>query len=1451
MSNSHLLISYAASEGEVAQTIQQQLASRGFNVGLVDSAPISPRTAAGALARSQAVAVLLNSDRLSEAQKVVIGAALARQERVEQAGQTFPVVPVLLSTAAFRPAFLFRDHWLDLRDDLAAARAIDKLERVTRGEAARRPIAVPVDCCPYPGLRPFREEEAGFFFGREDLIARLQTAVEQSQLVILTGPSASGKTSLVQAGLLPQLRRQKQWTVISLNAPPLFFAELASPAGAARRVWTQGIEPLLAPPEDSRILLVLDQLEILTTALPAGEQSRFLDLLVAAVARQPALTLLLVIGIEQYGSFLAGANSLASPLPPAPFFVPPPGPAELRRLITRPARLVNLGLEPSLVDFLVENGQDLAELQAGLRVLWTQHRGGLLDWSLYDQVGGLAGALDTRAEAIWQTLPIELKQQARPIFEALVDLAPAGQARLRLRRRDDLEQVTPPEQVQKIVQLFSEEGWLVAEKDHRTGVELISLTRTDLLDRWLRLRTWLDDKWAFLLWQRRLPGSEVSFGVKTNLGRKRAFPFKAYRQRKIWLAEAERWLRERPADLSPVERAYLQKGLARRRHRQMARWVIGVALIVAALFIINSLLGQQQRRLNQVIAERNAAQTAQAQAEGARQAAAAGRATAEAGQAAAEQGEQRALARQLAVQSLALLAEDKTQAIPSLLLATESLRRAALPEGEQALRQGLRQLLRPAGRLAHSSEVNVAVYSPDGRRLLTRNGYTARIWEVASGQEIARLDHANFVSDANFSPDSRWVVTASLEPIVRVWDALTGREVGRLTHKDTIWKVEFSEDGAWLIARGARVVYGWELSTSNAVGMIMLSAMRPITVTPELSLALKRLDRGEPPIETVSAVVGRGAVRVEQSSLIAKTALSADRRWLVTGGVDGWARVWEMATGRQVGQLSHTDTIRDVAFSPAGTLLAIGSADQTVNLWPVPGDDQASWPAQAHVSLPHAGAVTLVRFSPDGRWLATGDDKHQVLVWFIDPGPKPGTITVRQVAHITHLARIQDIVFSPDSRWLVTAGADGTAQVWLTTTGRLLAQMTHTGRINSVAFSPDGRQLATTGADRAARLWETTIGYEVTQMAHEDWVLDVAFSPNPMDDGDKYLLATRSRQTARLWRSTTGQELFRLDQPRYVNAVAFSGDGRYLATASYRLAQVWHMMTGQEVIRLSPKGLVKAIAFSPGEARWLATAGIEKVVRLWDITTGQEAAQLLHEDWVNDLSFSPDGYWLATGSSDNTARLWEVATGTEVARLAHGGVVNDVAFSRDGRWLATASGDKTARIWVATTTRELARLAHPAGVAQVAFSPAGQWLATRSGNQIWVWETTTGELVARLNHDRTTAGMAFSPDGRTLATIGGNREAYIWDIATGRPVSRLSHEYWVNGVAFSPDGRWLATASVDHLARVWWVRREDLLDEACRRLPRNLTQAEWTHYFGDEPYRLTCPDLESPIVAGP
>ncbi|MFF5253087.1 NACHT and WD repeat domain-containing protein [Streptomyces leeuwenhoekii] len=531
----------------------------------------------------------------------------------------------------------------------------------------------------------------------------------------------------------------------------------------------------------------------------------------------------------------------------------------------------------------------------------------------------------------------------------------------------------------------------------------------------------------------------------------------------------------------------------------------------------------------------------------------------------------------------------------------------------------------------------------------------------------------------------------------------------------------------------------------------------------------------------------------------------------------------------------HSDTVRDVAWSPDGRLLSTASRDGTARVYEV----RSGRPLRV---LPSDGAmVESVAFSPDSARVATVGRDHVVRVWDAASG--------EPVQRLTGAGDIgRRVAWSPDGSRIAATFKDRTVQVWEAATGRLVhALHGHTGDVWGVAWAPDGSRLATASHDRTVIVWDAATGRAVTTLhGHTEFVEGVAWSP----DGQS--LATGSGDhTTRVWDARTGAlRLLLRGHTDYVWNPAFSPDGRLLATpSSDRTVRIVSTEDAKVVAVLRGHAdTVWAVAWSPSGDQ-LATASTDGTGRVWDLEPRGAESVLVrgHDGPVNQAAWSGDGSRLATASDDGTVRIWDAGSGApagagitlgervwSVAWASHGdrlalgtadGLVRVVdgtggtvfelrgepvegcAWSPDARRLATGGHDGTVRVMSAVDGTELHKMTgHQDWVGRVAWSPSGRKLASCSDDRTCrLWDTADGtQLTVLRGHGNYVEDAAWSPDEARVATASGDWTAAVWDAATGRRIDVLKgHEGRVRAVSWSPDGRRIATGSDDRTVRIW------------------------------------------------
>ncbi|MEO8426860.1 MAG: protein kinase [Verrucomicrobiota bacterium] len=663
------------------------------------------------------------------------------------------------------------------------------------------------------------------------------------------------------------------------------------------------------------------------------------------------------------------------------------------------------------------------------------------------------------------------------------------------------------------------------------------------------------------------------------------------------------------------------------------------------------------------------------------------------------------------------------------------------------------------------------------------------------------LSHAAKVNYAEFSPDGRWVATASLDLTARIWDGRTGEPVtGPLLHSDAVRFAHFSPDGLRLltVSDDARAQF-WDARTG------------------------RRLDQS-----------------ITHLKQIRSAQFSPDGRLVVTASDDGTARIWDVTTGEPVlGPFKHQGSVQSASFSPDARWLVTSGADNVAQIWDTRTGQSVAKP------LPHAAGVNWARFSPDSQWVVTASDDHTARVWQTESGEPLGQPLI-------HKDRVYRAEFSPDGELVATASRDETTRIWRARTGqpvaeplrlapevsfvefspdgqrllmgpaqngvwigetltgqRLLAPMQHDATIWSARFSPDGQFVVTTSADKTAQIWDVRPGRALSEpMVHSGAVGFAEFSP----DGEWIATASGDR-TARIWNARTGQTRGSpLQHAEVVAAVRFSPDGERVATCSHDgTARVWDARTGQPLTGPLTHGCqVDSVEFSP-DGKWIGTASAQNGVWVWNARTGELRPEL---GWRGNgcqfARFSQDGQRLVIGVFDvNLARILDCRTGRPPLDLqGHEGWIFCAEFSADGQRVVTASEDGTGRIWDANTGKELtARLQHKAPVHWARFSPNGLWVVTASyDGTARIWDARTGRPLTEPLRHRATVGYAeFGPDNSIVVTGSNDGTARLWDSRTGRPLTEPLPTGGHTWVKFAPDGHRFVTASTDGTARVWEV----------------------------------------------
>jgi WD40 repeat protein len=1085
---------------------------------------------------------------------------------------------------------------------------------------------------PFPGPQPYRAADRACFFGRKDISQKLLNRILAAPCVTLFGPSGSGKSSLMQASVIPLLMEQYGFRVVRIDGwlageAPLerlshaMFAQLElgePPEGMNPRELLDEALRLAERRSERPILIFLDQLE--QPLLPDRSADQLHELLegLEALARAPVRGLQLVLALrEDYlGRFrdeARGNRALQDPgFRLGPLTVKEMAQVAYKVLSTPvPAqkwRFEDLRALLMQVRTAGQSATDQAEVQAAFaqivcRTLWEEQRTGKSTAGPVEAEPILHRYLDATLDSLGSLRPAALKL----LEEHLV--ARDGSRTLLTQR--EAEEVLPVGGAAAQVLDTLERAAVLHAEQHQGG-------------RYFELgHDWLAKK-VLELKRERLQEEEKA--------RKR---------------QQEALRRQ-------------QESAARRKLLFLTAAACAVALLLLGLFLWG--LGAQVRaRANEQRAF-NLSLMAGAREQMQRgQPAMAGKLLAE-----VTHPENVENWEELALEALDSNFLEVTLQGPS----GEAFNAASFsPDGQHIITasdDGTARVwqtdnnAKPQVLVGHTGPVTSAEFSQDGQFIVTASqDGTARLWHAQDAEMLRVFQHEGPVRSAGFSPDGQSIVTVSRDGSAWVWRtddaARPFDELSRGPGKRVNFAA-FSPD-----PKVPRIVTtSWDRSAQvwQADG------------SGHFSLRQELPQRHEGPVNAA--------------------AFSRDGQRIVTASQDGTALLWRAAGPEPSFQLDkqlvgHKGALQSAAFSPTGRFIITASQDGTARVWRTRASGSA---VVITVLKGHTGPVTAAtafdRADQDDLRVVTASLDGTARVWHADLRNQPVVTHVME-----HAESVTDAGYSPDGQLIVTASQDGVARVWHADGSQPPIELrSHTASLTSAAFSPDPKvpRIVTTSWDRTAQVWELRSGgWEATPpLKHPAPVQSAAFSP------DGYRIVTAAQDgIARVWQTDNSQppiELKGYTSP--LTDAAFSPDGRFIVTASRdRTARVWHADGSGETRTLRGHlGSVTSAAFSP-DGRLIVTTSQDGTARVWQADgSGQPLDEplhiLRHEGPVQSATFSSDGQFIVTTSWDATARIWRTdGTGHPRVMKGHEGPVRSAAFRGDDQRLVTAAWDGTARIW--------------------------------------------------------------------------------------------------------------------------------------------------------------------------
>ena len=661
------------------------------------------------------------------------------------------------------------------------------------------------------------------------------------------------------------------------------------------------------------------------------------------------------------------------------------------------------------------------------------------------------------------------------------------------------------------------------------------------------------------------------------------------------------------------------------------------------------------------------------------------------------------------------------------------------------------KLMLPIG---HTWFVGSAVFNSNSKWIFSSSADgSVKIWETASGKQIAEFFHGPNIGAIAVSSSGKRVISADEDGMIKVWDINTNKLLYyKNKHTKRIYEIKISADNIlFATASEDGTAKVWNLEDGKLIADLIVRTAGVWTI--DFSPNGKNIVTGTGDNQCIVWDIASASIvyqKKTKGTYVTKYSNNGDR---IISSSYNKIIVWDAKSGDSLLSFGgHSDWITTASFSNAEEKIVTASMDGTVKIY------NAVNGAVLNEFKAIKNAFNVATISPNGKFLLVSVDNNKAILYDMETGKERHNWS--SFYYPVHFAN-----FSKDSKYVTFPN------------GRSLVVLdTHSGKKHSILsghtqvtarsiFTPDNKQLIMFSHDRTIKVWDV-INSKLTKLlkGHHSYIQDGDITK----DG-KNLVSISQNGEAIIWNFDSGKIVFRLNvSKKFGNKVIFSPDGKQIASAA-----------------------------------------MDGYAKLWDVATGKIIFSFKHiSDTIWNLEFSPDGAKLLVASDEHLAKVWNTKTGLSLFDLTgHTGNIQNAKFSKDGKSIATVSLDSTVKIWNATNGNLLNNLTgHTGSTTDLAFSNNGTLLSSISTDSTAkVWDFKKGKLLFDLKaHKDIVVGSVFSPDNLSLITYSFDGSSKIWNLLTGKlKVNLIGHKRKLNSLTLSRNGDKLITNSLDNTSKIW------------------------------------------------
>ena len=1232
---------------------------------------------------------------------------------------------------------------------------------------------------PYKGLHSFAYEDRHNYYGREKESKTIAGQLPKRKLFTLLGASGSGKSSLIFAGVIPQIESDEV-KILSLRPQSHPFKSLATvfiptlypdkldqieqsdkltAKLASNDIKLNNlVQTFLQETKAKHLYLILDQFEeLFTLSKEQKVRNHFLDQLLTLINSELKVTILLSMRADflSHLSYYEPFNQAYNEHPNTILSLL--SKEKLEKVIEQPALSQGVKFQDGLVERIIdeienEAGQ-LPLLEFALDQLWTNKKGRVITHEVLDEMKSISHSISHYADKIYNET-----DDKESIKKVLIKLVNPGSGTEDTRRIASLDEFSQTDR-ETIVKLANER--LIVTQDQN-----IDIVHEALIREWGQLQEWIEEYREFLEWEKRLRDDRK---VYEENGSKKEDLLKDSR-----LLKAEEFVKSHEAYIAPDDKVFVvESSKVDKKRKRRDKFLIGSAFLVllSVIVVITYLLNLSNSKTQEAEkAQKNTQQLLY-------------KTTVQQGKIyrdhlndplksklifadgivksinGTEYKNSQILYNSSFKTNIHLASIREHNGLVHGILFSKDEQRILSWSYDGSLKLWSKERIEPLQIFKHEDWVKGAIFSKDEKRILSwsQDG-TVKLWDINSEKPLQIFKHESWVQGAIFSKDEQKILSWSVDSSVKLWDINSEEVLETFKHESLVHGAIFSKNEKRILSwGGSGIVKVWDIKSQ------------------EILQSFKHEDKYD---EVVNGAI-----------------FSKDEQKILSWSYET-VKLWDTKSQEALQGFKHDDRVMGACFTKDEKKILSWGDDGIVKLWGTNSDE-------ALQTFTHESWVKGAIFSKDEQKILSWGGNGIVKLWDIN--------SQETLQTFKHENRVIGAIFSKDEQRILSWGSNGIVKLWDIKNQKILQTFKHQNRVLGAIFSKDEQSIISWSYDGGVKFWDIKSQETLQTFKHESWVQGAIFSKDEQKilywSGDSIvkLSGTKNEQVLKTFKheDKVWGAIFSQDEQKILS---WSEDGR---------VKLWDIKS-QEILQIfKHESSVLGSSFSKDENRILSWS-YDGIVKIWDIKSKEASQTFKHESWVQGAIFSKNEQRILSWSGYGTVKLWDTNSEEALETFKHESWVNGALFSKDEQKILSWSDEGTVKIYDLQSQEVLQIFKHIESVNGAIFSKDEQKiLSWSSDGTLKLWDTKSQEALQSFEHKGSVWGASFSKDEQKILSWSRDGTVKLWDTQSKEALQTFNHKDKVLGASFSKDEQKILSWSKDGM-----VKLNKLYDEIDRKLQK-------------------------------